>query len=71
MLYTGSENGNLPEMDTTALYGYRVHDEMLQSDHMYGWVSTNKPVNGEYAKINVLTDDYLEFAAITAAGNAI
>ena len=65
--YTGSENGNLPEMDTTALYGYRVHDEMLQSDHMYGWVSTNKPVNGEYAKISVLTDDYLEFAAITAA----
>ena len=65
--YTGSENGNLPEMDTSKLYGYRVHDEMLQSDHMYGWVSTNKPVNGEYAKINVLTDDYLEFAAITAA----
>ena len=65
--YTGSENGNLPEMDTSKLYGYRVHDEMLQSDHMYGWVSTNKPVNGEYAKIDVLTDDYLEFAAITAA----
>ena len=65
--YTAAEDGNLPEVDTTALFGYRVHDDHLQSDHMYGWVSTNKPAADSYAKINVLTDDYLEYAAFTAA----
>ena len=67
VLYTGSENGNLPEMDTNAIYGYRVHDDVLQSDHMYGWISTNKPADDEYAKISVLSDDYLEYTAFTAA----
>ena len=65
--YTGSENGNLPEMDTSKLYGYRVHDDHLMSDHMYGWISTNKPAEDTFAKVNILTDDYLEYAAINAA----
>ena len=65
--YTADPEGNLPDVDTNAIYGYRVHDDMLQSDHMYGWVSTNKPAAEEYAKISVLTDDYLEYAAFTAA----
>ena len=65
--YSAAADGNLPEVDTSVIYGYRVHDDHLMSDHMYGWVSTNKPVNGEYANISVLTDDYLEYAAITAA----
>ena len=65
--YSGSENGNLPQMDTSAIYGYRVHDDYLMSDHMYGWVSTNKPEADAYARIKVLSDDYLEYAAFTAA----
>ena len=65
--YSAAPDGNLPEMDTTALYGYRVHDDHLMSDHMYGWISTNKPVEGAYADVNVLTDDYLEYASFTAA----
>ena len=65
--YSAAADGNLPEVDTTALYGYRVYDDVLESDHMYGWVSTNKPVTGEYAAVSILTDDYLEYAAITAA----
>ena len=65
--YSAAPDGNLPEMDTTALYGYRVHDDHLMSDHMYGWISTNKPAEGAYADVSVLTDDYLEYAAFTAA----
>ena len=65
--YSAAEDGNLPDVDTSVLYGYRVHDDHLQSDHMYGWISTNKPADDANAKISVLTDDYLEYAAITAA----
>ena len=65
--YNAAADGNLPEVDTSVLYGYRVHDDQLMSDHMYGWVSTNKPEADAYAKVNVLTDDYLEYAAFTAA----
>ena len=65
--YTADPDGNLPSVDTSVLYGYRVYDDHLMSDHMYGWISTNKPVSGEYADISVLTDDYLEYASITAA----
>ena len=68
--YTAAADGNLPNVDTTALYGYRVYDDHLENDHMYGWISTNKPVADTYAEISVLTDDYLEYAAITAAAYA-
>lgn len=65
--YTADPDGNLPSLDPSALYGYRVHDDHLQSDHMYGWISTSKPAAGQYANISVLTDDYMEYASITAA----
>ena len=59
---------NLPEVDSTALYAYRVYDNYIYSDHMYGWVSMNKPASAdEFANISVLTDDYMEYAALTAA----
>ena len=59
---------NLPDVDTTKLYGYRVFDDHLYSDHMYGWISMDKPVPaGENALISVHTDDYMEYAAINAA----
>ena len=67
VVYTADPDGNLPEMDTSVLYGYRLYDDHLLSDHMYGWISTNKPVDGDYASISALTDDYMEYAAITAA----
>ena len=60
-------DGNLPVMDTDALYAYRVFDDAIYSDHMYGWVSLDKPVAGEKAALSVWTDDYLEYAAINAA----
>jgi len=66
--YTSAPDGNLPEMDTTQLYAYRVLDDHIMSDHMYGWVSMNKPESAEdYANISVWTDDYMEYAAINAA----
>ena len=60
-------DGNLPVMDTDALYAYRVFDDAIYSDHMYGWVSMTPPAAGEYAELSVWTDDYLEYAAINAA----
>ncbi len=59
---------NLPDVDTSKLYGYRVFDDHIYSDHMYGWISMNKPASAEeLAYIAVHTDDYLEYAAINAA----
>ena len=58
---------NLPKVDTSRLYGYRVMDDHIYSDHMYGWISMDKPAEGEAALIGVHTDDYLEYAAINAA----
>ena len=59
---------NLPEVDTTRLYGYRTFDDHIYSDHMYGWISMAKPASAEeYAFIAVHTDDYMEYAAINAA----
>ena len=60
-------DSNLPDMDEDALYAYRVFDDALYSDHMYGWVSLDKPVEGELAALSIWTDDYLEYAAINAA----
>ena len=62
-----ADDGNLPAMDTGDLYAYRVFDDAIYSDHMYGWVSMTPPAAGEYAELNIWTDDYLEYAAITAA----
>ena len=63
------EGGNLPTMDTDALYAYRVFDNYIYSDHMYGWISVDKDFTEESANANlsVWTDDYLEYAAINAA----
>ena len=59
---------NLPVMNTNSLYAYRVYDDYIMSDHLYGWVEMNKPAyEGVNANISVLTDDYLEYAAINAA----
>ena len=66
--YESAPDGNLPDMDTDLLYAYRVLDDHLMSDHMYGWVSMNKPASAdEYANISVWSDDYMEYAAINAA----
>ena len=58
---------NLPIMPTDQLYAYRIMDSALNSDHMFGWVSMNFPTEGEYAEIAVWSDDYMEYAALTAA----
>ena len=63
-----SAGENLPEMDTDLLYAYRVFDEYIFGDHMYGWVSMKKPASAdEVAFVSAWTDDYLEYAAINAA----
>ncbi len=65
--YEDAPDSNLPAMDNTKLYGYRVYDYHIMSDHMFGWVAVDKPAEGASAQIGVLTDDYLEYAAINAA----
>ncbi|MGN0999209.1 MAG: S8 family serine peptidase, partial [Faecousia sp.] len=58
---------NLPTMPTDQLYAYRIMDNAIYSDHMYGWISMNFPTEGENAEISVWSDDYMEYAAINAA----
>ncbi len=63
-----SAGDNLPIMDDTRIYGYRMSDDHLMSDHMYGWISMAQPgADGEEAYVAVHTDDYREYAAVNAA----
>ena len=58
---------NLPEVDTSALYAYRVHDSWIEDymgyDYQFGWVTIGK----EDAAIEELTLDAYEYYALTAA----
>ena len=58
---------NEPEVDTSALYGYRIHDAVIGEeygyDHMFGWVTIGK----EDASVDTVTDEFLEYYALTAA----
>ncbi len=74
VVYEAATDDNLPVMDTNLLYGYRVFDFVTGyyygQDHMYGWVSMNKPQDdpaGYGSWIEVLTDDYREYYSINAA----
>ena len=64
LTYSGE---NDPEVDTSALYGYRIYDAVIGEaygyDHMFGWVTIGK----EDAAVKSLTDDYMEYYALTAA----
>ena len=63
-----SAGDNLPEMDKSQIYAYRIYDEAIASDHVYGWISMNKPGSAEETtNISVWTDDYLEQTSINAA----
>lgn len=63
--YTLTEN--LPEMDTSALYAYRVYDELYEYyygyDYMFGWTTINK----ETAEVTTLSSDAYEYYAVVAA----
>ena len=57
------EFANAPEMDTDALYAYRVYDAAIWDDSMFGWVTIDK----ETAEVTQLTNDMYEYYALTAA----
>ena len=68
LTYTSAEDGNLPELDKDMLYAYRIHDQGIASDDMYGWVQFSKtPDESGYTWVNTLTNDRLEEYALTAA----
>ena len=58
---------NLPEIDASALYAYRVHDALIEEylgyDYQFGWVTIGK----NDAAIEELTLDAFEYYALTAA----
>lgn len=54
---------NMPELDESDLYGYRVYDAQIFDDSLYGWVSLDK----ETAAVTRLTNDMYEYYAINAA----
>ncbi len=62
-LITFTADDNLPEMDTDAVYAYRVADSAYTDDTLYGWVT----IDPETAEVTTLTSDYLEYYALTAA----
>ena len=68
LTYTSAEDGNLPELDGDMLYAYRIHDQGISSDDMYGWVQFAKTHDGSgYIWVGDLTNDKLETYALTAA----
>ena len=64
---------NLPEVDTSLLYAYRTYDDVMEYyygyDYMFGWMAIEKPDTDPYgmAWIEPLTNDYMEYYALTAA----
>ncbi len=68
LTYTSADDGNMPELDKEMLYAYRIHDQGIASDDMYGWVQFSKtPDETGYTWVNALTNDRLETYALTAA----
>ncbi len=68
LTYTSAEDGNMPELDKDMLYAYRIHDQGIASDDMYGWVQFSKtPDESGYTWVSALTNDRLETYALTAA----
>ena len=68
LTYTSAADGNMPELDKDMLYAYRIHDQGIASDDMYGWVQFSKtPDESGYTWVSTLTNDRLETYALTAA----
>ncbi|MBQ7871450.1 MAG: S8 family serine peptidase, partial [Oscillospiraceae bacterium] len=57
------EGENLPELDASGLYAYRVYDAQIYDDSLYGWVSVDKTSGA----VTRLTNDMYEYYAINAA----
>ena len=67
LTYT-SAGENLPEMDTSKLYAYRIYDGAIMSDEMFGWIALDKfAAEDGYVWVETLTSDYMEYYALTAA----
>ena len=70
LTYT-SAGENLPVMDTSKLYAYRIFDSAIVSDEMFGWIALDKtPADDGYIWVETLTSDYMEKYALTAAAYA-
>ena len=68
LTYTSAEDGNLPELNEDSLFAYRIHDQAIASDDMYGWVEFSKqPDETGYTWVKAHTNDRLEYYALTAA----
>ena len=68
LTYTSAEDGNLPELSKDMLYAYRIHDQGIASDDMYGWVQFAKTGDETgFTWVGTLTNDRLEYYALTAA----
>ena len=68
LTYTSAEDGNLPELNKDSLYAYRIHDQGIASDDMYGWVEFSKtPDETGFTWVKAHTNDRLEYYALTAA----
>ena len=68
LTYVSAEDGNMPELDQDLLYAYRIHDQGIVKDDMYGWVQFAKTPDADNVTwVHTLTNDRLETYALTAA----
>ncbi len=66
--YQITTTDNLPVLDTSLLYGFRVNDQLIYDDTLFGWVSMS--TDEENFQTTVLDSEYYIDYAITAAAYA-
>ncbi|MCD8119129.1 MAG: S8 family serine peptidase [Lachnospiraceae bacterium] len=64
--YMFTTTDNLPEVDTSLLYGYRVFDEDYEDATLYGWLSMNTDEE-DFASEVVDSEYYMDYAINAAA----
>ncbi len=62
-MVTFEAEDNLPELEEGAVYAYRVADDAYTDDSLYGWVT----IDPATAEVTTVTNDILEYYALTAA----
>lgn len=61
--YMIEAEGNDPELDESALYGYRTYDDNYYDDSLFGWIGIDK----ETAEVQVYSSEYYMDYAMVAA----
>ena len=61
--YQYATTNNDPEVDASKLYAYRIGDQIIRDDSLFGWLALDK----ETAELDVMSSEYYMDYALTAA----